>query len=108
MHPDAADDIANSGRRTRARSRRRRQSLYGSGTGRLEPVGRLRREVRALPRAAAGEDGGNRAEEDLGVEREAPVVDVGEVEVDPLLEVPDVVPPRNLPAGTSAPPRRSG
>lgn len=52
--------------------------------------------------AAAAEDGGEGAEEDLGVEPEGPVVDVGEVEGDPFFEVFDAVAAGDLPEAGEA------
>ena len=52
--------------------------------------------------AAAAEDGGEGAEEDLEVEPEGPVVDVGEVEGDPFFEVFDAVAAGDLPEAGEA------
>ena len=52
--------------------------------------------------AAAAEDGGEGAEEDLEVEPEGPIVDVGEVEGDPFFEVFDAVAAGDLPEAGEA------
>ena len=60
--------------------------VYGAACRKAWAVDRRPRRGRR-PRAAAAEDGRDRPEEDLQVERERPVVDVGEVELHPLVEV---------------------
>src|SRR5690606_30540216 len=56
-----------------------------------------------LRSASPAQDGGDRAEDELDVEPQRPVVDVAKVEAHPVLEV-DLVSPRDLPeAGESRP-----
>src|SRR5258706_14478550 len=71
--------------------------LMANRPGRRSRVSQRKGTTKSLPRAAARKDGRDRAEEDLGVERKAPVVDVGEVQRHPFLEARDVVPARDLP-----------